>query len=261
MVSKNSNKENDVQIAAFLTLFEGTIVIKSENIAVNSAFLHPQEQFNEMEEILQDERVHAILLSIACGAVIGLEREYRNKSAGFRTVILICFGATIFAMLSKLGFRSDDRIAANIVTGIGFIGAGVIYQGKFSVQGLTTAAVIWTMAAIGMLIGFGEFRLGIVTTFLMVIVLSVFQNMEDLLSLVYFTRTIHITFTDNTVAHMYEFEQFMLQRKVRFIRKGIQKDENQLVVVYEVSGTKKRIRAMNEQIISLGYVYSFNNIM
>lgn len=214
-----------------------------------------------MEEIIKDERVQAILLSIACGAVVGLEREYRNKSAGFRTVILICFGATIFALLSKLGFRSDDRIAANIVTGIGFIGAGVIYQGKFSVQGLTTAAVIWTMAAIGMLIGFGEFQLGIITTILMVIVLSLFQNIEDLLSMVYSTRTIHITFTDNSVSHMYEFEQFMLHRKIRFVRKGIQKNENQLVVVYEVSSTKKSIRAMNEQIISLSYIYSFNNIM
>lgn len=214
-----------------------------------------------MEEIIHDQRVHAILLSIVCGAVIGLEREYRNKSAGFRTVILICFGATIFAMLSRLGFRSDDRVAANIVTGIGFIGAGVIYQGKFSVKGLTTAAVIWTMAAIGMLIGFGEFQLGIITTILMVIVLSVFQNIEDLLAVVYTPRTIHITFTDNTVSHMYEFEQFMLQCKVRFTRKGIKKNENQLVVVYEVSGTKKHIRSMNEQIISLNYVYSFNNIM
>lgn len=213
-----------------------------------------------MEELLLDEHVQSILVSIGCGAVIGLEREYRNKSAGFRTVILICFGATIFAMISKMGSHSDDRVAANIVTGIGFIGAGVIYQGKFSVLGLTTAAVIWTMAAIGMLIGFGEFKLGIVMTILMVTILSVFQNIEDLLAKIHFTRTIHITFTDNSVSRLYEFEQFLLEQKIRHIRKGMQKDENQLVVAYDVSGSRKRMRAMNERIISLEYVYTFNNL-
>jgi putative Mg2+ transporter-C (MgtC) family protein len=213
-----------------------------------------------MDELLYDDRVQSILLSIGCGAVIGLEREYRNKSAGFRTVILICFGATIFAMISRMGAYSDDRIAANIVTGIGFIGAGVIYQGKFTVQGLTTAAVIWTMAAIGMLIGFGEFKLGVIMTILMAIILSLFQKIEDVLALVYSTRTIHITFSDNSASNMYEFETFLTEQKIRFVRKGIQKDENQLVVKYEVTGTKIRIRTMNERIISLVYIYSFNNI-
>lgn len=213
-----------------------------------------------MEELFLDERIQAILVSIACGAIIGLEREYRNKSAGFRTVILICFGATIFALISRMGENSDDRIAANIVTGIGFIGAGVIYQGKFSVLGLTTAAVIWTMAAIGMLIGFGEFKLGIVMTILMATILSLFQNMEDMLAKIYFTRTIHVTFIDNSVSRLYEFEQFLLDQKIRLVRKGIQKDENQLVVVYEVSSTRKRMRTMNEGIISLNYVYSFTNL-
>ncbi|HMR18178.1 MAG TPA: MgtC/SapB family protein [Sphingobacterium sp.] len=213
-----------------------------------------------MEELLLDERFQAILVSIGCGAVIGLEREYKNKSAGFRTVILICFGATIFAMISRMGAHSDDRVAANIVTGIGFIGAGVIYHGKFSVQGLTTAAVIWSMAAIGMMIGFGEFKMGIATTVLMVIILSLFQNMEDLLAKIYLTRTIQVTFMDNSVARLYEFEQFLLDQKVRLVRKGMQKDENHLVVIYDVSSSKKRLRVMNEQIISLNYVYSFSNL-
>src|SRR5690606_41990423 len=74
--------------------------------------------------------------------------------------------------------RSSD-LAANIVTGIGFIGAGVIYQGKFTVQGLTTAAVIWSMAGIGMMIGFESYTLGLLLTFCMVIVLSLFQRSEE----------------------------------------------------------------------------------
>jgi hypothetical protein len=94
----------------------------------------------------------------------------------------------------------------------------------------------------------------------MAIILSLFQKIEDVLALVYSTRTIHITFSDNSASNMYEFETFLTEQKIRFVRKGIQKDENQLVVKYEVTGTKIRIRTMNERIISLVYIYSFNNI-
>lgn len=71
-----------------------------------------------------------VLVAIFCGAIIGFEREYRNKAAGFRTIVLICFGSAVFTVVSKMmgGNGSDDRIAANIVTGIGFIGAGVIFK-------------------------------------------------------------------------------------------------------------------------------------
>ncbi len=216
--------------------------------------------WNEFMEFMQQENIQAILLSIGCGSVIGLEREYKNKSAGFRTVILICFGATIFTLGSKMGNFSDDRVAANIVTGIGFIGAGVIFQGRFSVQGLTTAAVIWAMAAIGMSIGFGEFKLGIFMTVLMAVILSLFQKMEELLAEVYFVRTIHVTFVDHAVGSMYELEQFMRDNNVKPIRKGVGKNENQLTVVYEVIGNRKRIGVLSERLIALEYVYSVNSL-
>ena len=97
----------------------------------------------------------AMVISIICGGVIGFEREYKNKSAGFRTIILISLGSTIFTIVSQHGAGTDDRISANIITGIGFIGAGVIFKDKISIRGLTTAAVIWTSAAIGMTAGIG----------------------------------------------------------------------------------------------------------
>src|SRR5690606_26587859 len=216
--------------------------------------------WEEIIAYVQEEYVQAILLSIGCGSVIGLEREYKNKSAGLRTVILICFGATIFTLISRMGNISDDRIAANIVTGIGFLGAGVINQGKFSVQGLTTAAVIWTMAAIGMSIGFGEFKFGIFLTVLMVIVLSLFQKMEDLLADIYFVRTMHITFIDHAIGRMYELEQFMRDNNIKPLRKGVEKNENQLIVAYEIIGNRKRINILSEKIIALEYVYSVNSL-
>lgn len=212
-----------------------------------------------IDDLLSDENLQTILVSLLCGSIVGMEREYRNKSAGFRTVILICLGATIFTMASRLGNLSDDRIAANIVTGIGFLGAGVIYQGKFSVQGLTTAAVIWTMAAVGMLVGFGQFMLAIALAVLMVIVLSLFQKMETFLSNVYFSRTIHITFIDNKVGRLHEFETFLKESGIRALRKGIEKNGEKLIAVYDISSQKKRVRMMNEQIISLEYVDSFSN--
>src|SRR5688572_23866577 len=106
----------------------------------------------------------SIITSIICGGLIGFEREYKNKSTGFRTILLITLGSTIFTIVSRHGSGTDDRISANIITGIGFIGAGVIFKDKMSVMGLTTAAVIWTAAAIGMTAGIGYYSLAIVMT-------------------------------------------------------------------------------------------------
>lgn len=99
-----------------------------------------------------------LLLSVIVGGLIGAEREYKSKSAGLRTLMLISLGATVFTMLSmELGEPgSPDRIASNIVTGIGFVGAGVIFKTDTRLNGITTAATIWVTAAIGMAIGAGH---------------------------------------------------------------------------------------------------------
>src|SRR5688572_27174223 len=92
-----------------------------------------------------------LLLVIIVGGLIGAEREYRSKSAGFRTMILICLGSFLFTTFSiQIGGLETDRIASNIVTGIGFLGAGVIFKSENRINGLTTAAAIWAVAALGM---------------------------------------------------------------------------------------------------------------
>jgi len=95
------------------------------------------------------------VLSLVLGSSIGIEREYKNKPAGFKTHVLITLGATILTHLSinLSGYGDPGRIAAQIVSGIGFIGAGTIMQSKQVIQGLTTAATLWVAAAIGMLVG------------------------------------------------------------------------------------------------------------
>lgn len=101
------------------------------------------------------------ILSLFAGFVLGFEREWKDKSAGFKTISIICLGSTLFSLLSfKLGAgESEDatRIASYVVSGIGFLGAGVIFKDGVNVNGLTTASIIWMSAAIGMAIGFGVY--------------------------------------------------------------------------------------------------------
>ncbi len=104
-----------------------------------------------------------VCLSILCGGLIGLERELKHKPAGLRTNILICLGATLFTSLSVIisedsifsGGADPARIAAQVVSGVGFLGGGMIMQGAGAVTGLTSAATVWVVAAIGVCIGMG----------------------------------------------------------------------------------------------------------
>ena len=129
---------------------------------------------------LQD--IIAMVVSIICGGAIGFEREYKSKSAGLRTIMLISLGSTIFTIVSRHGAGTDDRISANIITGIGFIGAGVIFKDKISVRGLTTAAVIWTSAAIGMTTGIGYHALALCLTVITLGVLLMVTKVEKLIA-------------------------------------------------------------------------------
>lgn len=112
--------------------------------------------------ILNPEDILKILLAVLAGGLIGIEREFRDKAAGFRTLIFICTGACLFTILSaRLAPNDSVRIAANIVTGVGFLGAGVILRDGGKVIGLTTAAMIWLTSAIGMGIGGGQYLLAL----------------------------------------------------------------------------------------------------
>ncbi len=119
-------------------------------------------------------------LAILVGGLVGAEREYREKAAGFRTITLITLGAALFTIFSlKIGGESNpDRIAANIVTGIGFLGAGAILRGEHGVTGITTAATIWMAAALGMGIGGGYYLITLAATPVILLVLWLFVRIE-----------------------------------------------------------------------------------
>ncbi len=124
----------------------------------------------------------AVVLAAAFGSVIGIERELRRKAAGLRTNVLICVGAAVFTIISRkmggAGEQSVTRIAAQVVTGVGFLGAGAIVRDRAGVLGLTTAATIWLVASIGMACGAGFFKLASATTALAILVLIGLSKVE-----------------------------------------------------------------------------------
>lgn len=127
---------------------------------------------------------HYILRLVVAGIVgglIGVEREYKGKPAGMRTNILMCLGSCLIMILSVEVARrggAPGRIAAQVVTGVGFIGAGTILRSRVSVAGLTTAATIWFVAALGLVIGYGDFVMAGAATIFMIITLTALQRVE-----------------------------------------------------------------------------------
>lgn len=119
------------------------------------------------------ETIIKLILAVFLGGIIGYEREVIKRPAGLRTHMLVSLGATLFTVMSFTAFPGADpaRIASYIVMGIGFIGAGTIFQIKDKVIGLTTAACLWVTASIGMAVGVGYYPIAIVTTVLTYIVL------------------------------------------------------------------------------------------
>jgi putative Mg2+ transporter-C (MgtC) family protein len=131
--------------------------------------------------MLPPDAAWRLLLAAGLGTAIGLEREYRQKPAGLRTNILIALGSALFTIVSSLmGHESGtaDRIAAQIVTGIGFLGGGAILRSGKAVHGMTTAATIWVNAAIGMAAGAGHFMLATITAALTLAVLALLPPIE-----------------------------------------------------------------------------------
>lgn len=125
--------------------------------------------------LLQGEYILRILVACICGIVIGYERENRNKEAGIRTHAIVALGAALIMVVSKYGFGDiveydASRVAAQIVSGIGFLGAGIIFVRNNAVSGLTTAAGIWATSGVGMAIGSGLYFVGIIIAVLIVFI-------------------------------------------------------------------------------------------
>lgn len=204
-----------------------------------------------MKELFEHEYFTRIIVAIICGSIIGLERQYRNKAAGFRTIVLICLGSTIFTIVSQRIGGSDGRVAANILTGIGFIGAGVIFNDRISVKGLTTAAVIWTMAAIGMVIGINDYYMGFLLTIIVLIVLSVLQLLENAIDYRHHMKTFTITFHDHDMDYFQQIKTLINAQKLTFVRRKVAINNNELHLVLEITGHQEHLEFLTQQLILL----------
>ena len=121
-----------------------------------------------------------LIVAMILGGIVGLEREYRAKDAGFRTHFLVAIGSALFTLISMYGFadgvKDTSRVAAQVVSGIGFLGAGIIVFQRNVIRGLTTAAGLWVTAAIGMACGVGQFYMAVLVTLLILIGLEVLNR-------------------------------------------------------------------------------------
>lgn len=149
-----------------------------------------------------------IILSIIIGGLIGYNREYENRPAGFRTHVLVCLGATIAALIQVqlIYFAGEEltknpalsgvlkvnagRVICQVISGVGFLGAGAIIQTKWAVKGLTTAASMWAVACVGLAIGMGFYKISILSGFSILIVLTFLKKVED--KFIYKTKKLNI---------------------------------------------------------------------
>ena len=186
------------------------------------------------------EHIIQILASLLAGAILGLEREYHSKPAGFRTIILISVSSCLFSILSTT-MPSGDRIASNIVTGIGFIGAGVVFKEGANVRGITSAAIIWMAAAIGMCIGFGHYVLGAFVVVLVLLVMVALFKFERIFDNLYQVKVydIHFISADYSIEAL---EKEMKGLLINFERKKIGKQNDVVNVEYNIVVSPPKIR-------------------
>ena len=203
-------------------------------------------------EILQ------LAIAAAIGGIIGAEREYRNKSAGFRTLILICMGSCLFTILSiAIGKDATDRIASNIVTGIGFLGAGVIFKSGNNVNGITTAATVWVTAALGMTVGAGFYMASVIGCLMVFAVLYLFTIIEKWFEKVYEIRNYKIL-SAASVEALYGYEELMRTNKLKFTRVNQRKTDKGISGNWIVKGNKKDHKIFTETILKDETVKEFD---
>jgi putative Mg2+ transporter-C (MgtC) family protein len=204
------------------------------------------------------ESIFRLVLAAALGGLVGLEREASGKPAGFRTNLLICVGAALVTELSITvardvtlpgGFRSDPgRLAAQIVSGVGFLGAGTIIQARGSVVGLTTAATLWVVAALGMAVGAGAYIQALAGTVLVLAALMVLGRFEDLLLPYHFQeRVLRVTMQHDSEL-VDGVEQYLVDAGYSVRIQEIERQGELLVVSLSARGHRHAIEVAMRQL-------------
>lgn len=190
--------------------------------------------------ILDEETIAVrLLLAFLLGMIVGTEREFPNKSAGLRTFLLICLGSCLFTLCSvMITDLSADRIASNIVTGVGFIGGGVIFQSQNKMKGITTAATIWATAAMGMAVGGGYYFMSIAGCALILVTLIMLTYMESWMDRINQTRSYNIVWNNKKI-DLEQYEDVFHRFHLKYKRLKQSKDHDTIAGSWTVSGNKK----------------------
>lgn len=194
-----------------------------------------------LADVLQIELLAQLGLAVLLGGWIGLERELNGKPAGLRTNILICVGATLFTTLSlklSLGRGDPARVAAQILPGVGFIGAGTILHARGAVVGLTSAATIWVVAAIGVALGSGFYLDGIGTTLVVLAVLAGLGRAEKLVQRQSMRSTINVHARQGPSV-LEDLETLVRRAGVEVIGVSSRQENVDLVIEFDTRGSKR----------------------
>lgn len=231
-------------------------------------------------ELSLNEAILRLFLAFLLGSVVGMEREYTQQSAGLRTHILVCLGATVFTIVSisdmtsglstahldpNLSYRmvrDPARIAAQIVAGIGFIGGGAVLRHGASIRGLTTAASLWTMASIGMLIGVGSYQLAIVATLFSFLVLFIVGAMEHSMFKKHLKKftflKLHITAREHSLVAIEQWLEKMFPKKTVEVKIQHNEEAKTITIHYTVDlrGLQADINSLSRKLNALDGVTS-----
>lgn len=191
------------------------------------------------------ENLIKVGMAVLVGGIIGAEREYQDKAAGFRTIILITLGSTLFTIFSLSmdpGF-TQTRVAANIVTGIGFLGAGAIIREGGRIAGLTTAATIWLAAALGMGIGAGQLHFVLAATFITILVLLVFPRLEARIDRIREARSYRIVISTGNYKNLAKVEKIIQDCSLSVFEHHQAKTEKSIIGSWKTIGSPKNHEA------------------
>jgi putative Mg2+ transporter-C (MgtC) family protein len=199
-----------------------------------------------------------LLLAIVLGGVIGVERQTREKPAGFRTNILICISSATMMILAQFFSSSGEvgasssRVAAGVITGVGFLGAGTIIQSRGAIHGLTTASTIWAVAGLGLIIGGGYYVPAVIFTGLIVLTLVLFRRIEES-----FLRRAHRTYHLRIAARGDALEglrKAAIETRLRIENLHLKKDDDSVSLSFTVSGPEDREQHLHAALKELGEI-------
>ena len=172
-------------------------------------------------------------------------------------MIMICLGSTIFMEISlAIGGSSPDRIASNIITGIGFLGAGVIFKDGLTISGITTATTIWITAALGMAVGAGEYFIALVGSIVVLIVLLFFEKIQQFIARLHQERTYKIAFKDDAL-FIPAFEKEIKRLKLTLRKEREMKGKEDDILHYQIFGSEKKLDALNTFLKTASQVQTF----